>query len=256
MQHAFEDIEVKENAIPILEKQLARKRKPAMISTGAMTDPYLPIENRLKLTHQALELVKKYGFGISLLTKSDRILADLPLIQDINQQTKAVVQVTLTTADDQLCRQIEPHVSPTSERINILAQCQQLQISTVVWLGPILPFINDTEENLNFLLAACVTYGVQAIMCFGFGVTLRTGSREFFYSQLDQKFPNMKQKYQQYYGNRYECPSPNHQRLWQILADTCKKHNILYGVNDVFAYLAEFPETSPNVPDNEQLRLF
>ena len=252
MNHAFEDIEVKEDAIEILRSQLQKKRHPSMISTGAMTDPYLHLEEKLGLTRQALELVEELGFGITLLTKSDRILQDLDLIQRINEKTKAVVQVTLTTSDDFMAAKIEPRVSVTSKRIRILQECQKRGIPTVVWLGPLLPFLTDTKENVVALLAICHEAKVKGIVNFGFGVTLREGNREYFYRQLDRLFPGVKERYIKEFGNRYECISPENNQLMTLYHQLCEEYGILHHNREVFQYLQEFPqEEGP-----EQLALF
>ena len=240
MNHRFEDIEIKRNAIQILEQELRRKRKPCMIGTGAMSDPYLHIEDDLKLTRQSLELIDKYGFGLAIQTKSTKILRDLDLLNSINQHSKCVVQMTLTTFDDDLCRILEPNVSTTKERIHALNVLRDNNIPTVVWLCPILPFINDTEENLLNILNACIQANVKGIICFGFGVTLRNGNREYFYKQLDRHFPGMKKKYIQTFGNSYVCNSPNQERLMQIFTDVCTANNILQKPDDVFSYLRQY----------------
>lgn len=207
--HAFEDIEVKENAPELLEQALRGKRSKCMIGTGSMSDPYLHIENELQLTRRCLEIIDRYGFGVAVQTKSTLVLRDLDLLTSINRKAKAVVQMTLTTADETLCRIIEPNVSTTRERIEALMTLRQAQIPTVVWITPLLPFINDTEENLNRLLDACIEAGVKGIICFGMGVTLRDGDREYFYKALDRHFPGLKEKYVRTYGNSYELESPN-----------------------------------------------
>lgn len=252
MDHAFEDIEVKENAIELLEHTLKHKRKKCMIGTGSMSDPYMPIEANLQYTRASLELAVRYGFGFSLITKSDLVLRDLDLLQAINEQTKCVVQMTLTTADDALCRILEPNVCTTSKRMEALMKLKEAKIPTVVWLCPILPFINDTMENLTAILDACVKAKVVGIMNFGMGVTLREGNREYFYEQLDRFFPGMKQRYQNTYGNNYVLTSPHHKQLMKYFYQTCQKHQIMYDVNELFTYLntLEVKQTS------EQLSLF
>lgn len=240
MNHRFEDIEIKRNAIQILEQELRRKRKPCMIGTGAMSDPYLHIEDDLNLTRQSLELIDKYGFGLAIQTKSTKILRDLDLLNSINQHSKCVVQMTLTTFDDDLCRILEPNVSTTKERIHVLNVLRDNNIPTVVWLCPILPFINDTEENLLNILNACIQANVKGIICFGFGVTLRNGNREYFYKHLDRHFPGMKKKYIQTFGNSYVCNSPNQERLMQIFTDVCTANNILHKPDNVFSYLRQY----------------
>lgn len=248
--HAFEDIEVKQNAPELLEAALKSKRKKCMIGTGSMSDPYMHCEEELKLTRKCLEVVYRNGFGITLLTKSDRILRDIDLIDAINRETKCVVQMTLTTYDDNLCALLEPNVCNTKRRIEVLEKMKERGIPTMVWLTPILPFINDTEENIRAILNECVRLEVKGIVCFDMGVTLRDGDREYFYAALDRHFPGMKQKYIQTYRNAYMLPSPDSAALMKIFRDVCKEHNILYKPDDCFGYLNEFPEK------NEQLTLF
>ena len=250
MKHDFEDIEVKRNAAQILESQLIRRRKPCMISTGAMGDPYIHLEEELQATRQCLKLIEQYGFGLAILTKSARILRDTDILQAINAKTKCVVQITLTTFDEDLCRVIEPDVSTTAERSAVLEAMCGTGIPTVVWLTPILPFINDTEENLRGLLDYCARAKVKGIICFGFGTTMREGSRNYFYAKLDEHFPGMKQKYIQEFGSSYECPSPNHARLTEIFLEECRKHGILWRSDEVFGYMREFE------PEKRQLSLF
>jgi DNA repair photolyase len=242
MKHDFEDIEVKRNAADILTAQLRRKRHPCMIATGAMCDPYIPLEGDLRLTRQCLEIIEKHGFGLAIQTKSARILRDLDILTAINARTKCVVQMTLTTYDEDLCRIVEPNVSTTAERFTALTTLRDAGIPTAVWLSPILPFINDTEENLRGILDYCVRASVKGIICFGFGVTLREGDREYFYRKLDEHFPGMKQRYITAFGNSYECNSPNNNRLWRIFVDTCRQHNIIHHADNVFAYMREFEQ--------------
>lgn len=240
MKHDFEDIEVKRNAPSILEEQLRRKRNPCMIGTGAMCDPYIHLEEELQITRQCISLIEKYGFGLAIQTKSSRILRDLDLLKSINQNSKCVVQITLTTYDEDMCRKIEPNVSTTLERVNVLNIMRDTGIPTVVWLGPILPFINDTEENLRGILDYCVKAQVHGILCFGFGVTMREGNREYFYAQLDQLFPGLKNKYMRTFSNAYVCNSENHKRLMSIFNDVCSENGIIHNSDDVFAYLKKF----------------
>ena len=226
MNHKFEDIEVKENAIELLEDALKRKRKKCMIGMGSMTDPYIPEELKLKHTRKALEVASKYGFGITLITKSNRVLRDLDLLKEINQKTKCVVQMTLTTYDEELCKKIEPNVSTTKERFETLLTLRDAGIPTVVWLTPLLPYINDTEENLLGILNYCKEAKVYGILCFGIGVTLRDGNREYFYAQLDKKFPNLKEQYIKEYGNSYIINSKNNTKLMKIFYEFCEKNKI------------------------------
>lgn len=242
MNHVFEDIEVKENAIELLEAELKSKRKRCMIGTGAMTDPYIPLESQLQMTAKALALINKYGFGVAIQTKSAEILRDLELLKSINSHAKAVVQMTLTTCDEALCALIEPNVSTTKERVTALKQFRDAGIPTVVWLCPILPFINDTEENIRDILESCVDAGVKGIINFGMGLTLREGSREYFYAQLDRKFPGLTEQYIRTYGNAYELLSPRHKELMQLFHSTCEAHGIWHDNHRIFRYMSQLEE--------------
>jgi len=246
MEHDFEDIEIKENAIELLENTLKRKRKKCMIGTGAMTDPYIPLEMQLGHVRKALSLIDTYGFGFTVITKSNRILRDLDLLQKINEKTKCVVQMTLTTYDEALCKKIEPNVSTTKERFETLKMLRDAGIPTVVWLAPILPFINDTVENISGILNMCVEAKVYGILCFAMGLTLREGNREYFYQQLDRLFPGLKEKYIQHYGSQYILDSPRNAELMKLFHNTCEKNGIIHDKKQIFVYLSEFPEEKEN----------
>lgn len=249
MDHAFEDIEVKENAPELLEAALRSKRRRCMIGTGAMCDPYLHIERELEITRRCLETIKKYGFGVTILTKSDLIMRDVGLLEEINGIAKTVVQMTLTTADEELCRILEPNVCTTSRRAEVLCEMKKRGIPTVVWLTPLLPYINDTEDNLRSIIKKCGEAGVFGIVSFGMGLTLRSGDREYFYAQLDRHFPGLKQRYIQKFGNAYELASPNEARLWTVFDEECERYGIVSDQTRIFQYLRELPEP-------EQLSLF
>lgn len=250
MQHDFEDIEVKTNAPEILAAELRKKRKKVMISTGAMTDPYIPLEAELKYTRRCLEVIDRYGYGLAIQTKSNLILRDLDLLKNINQKAKCVVQITLTTYDEKLCQILEPNVCSTKERFETLKVMQDIGIPTVVWFCPLLPFINDTEENLCGILDYCVEAKVWGILNFGIGVTLRDGDREYFYAALDRHFPGLKEKYQQKYGYSYVVNSDNNDRLMDIFYKECQKQNIVCNNNEIFKFMHTFPEKT------NQLSLF
>lgn len=243
MNHKFEDIEVKANSLNLLKKELI-KRSPVMIGTGSMTDPYVPLEKRLGYVRKSLEMIERYGFGFTCITKSDLILRDLDLLKKINDKTKAVVQMTLTTADDELCKILEPHVCPTSRRVEVLKTLNEAGIPTVVWLSPILPYINDTRENIDAILDYCIDANVYGIICFGIGMTLRKGNREYFYHKLDEHFPNLKDKYVSDFGNDYTISSPRNHELMRIFKKRTSDNGILNDPNVIFEYLHEFPQKS------------
>ena len=252
MEHDFEDIEIKANAIELLEKALKRKRTKCMLGTGSMTDPYIPLESEIGNVRKALSLADQYGFGFTLITKSNRVLRDLDLLKSINAKTKCVVQMTLTTYDEDLCKKLEPNVSTTRERFEVLKELHHAGIPTVVWLCPILPFINDTEENIMGILNYCLEAKVYGIICFGMGMTLREGSREYFYRQLDQLFPHMKEKYIRTFGSQYELNSPRSRSLMRLFHQICAEKGIVHDNRQIFEYLNTFEEKSNYV----QLSLF
>lgn len=252
IEHGFEDIEVKSNAPQLLEAALRRKRNKCMIGTGAMCDPYMHIEERLDHTRKCLQIIDKYGFGLSILTKSSRILRDLELLKSINEKSKCVVQMTLTTYDEALCRIIEPNVSTTKERFEVLKVMHENGIPTVVWLGPVLPFINDTEENLKGILEYCINANVYGIICFGMGLTLREGNREYFYMKLDEHFPGFREKYHRKYGYSYEITSDNNEKLMDIFYNECKRNGIKCNNDEIFKYLHTYEDKQ----QSEQLSMF
>lgn len=252
IEHDFEDIEVKENALTLLEDALKRKRRRCMISTGSMTDPYIPQELQLCYTRNALELIERYGFGVTLITKSDRVLRDLDVLQRINDKTKCVVQMTLTTCDESLCRVIEPHVCTTAKRFETLKVLRDTGIPTVVWLSPILPFLNDTPDNISGILQMCAEAQVFGVICFGMGLTLREGNREYFYSQLHKHFPGLKEQYIAQYGDHYELNSPQNTALMQLFHQTCEHYHIIHDNDQIFRYLAKFENKS----EGKQLSFF
>ena len=247
--HRFEDIEVKKNAPELLEKELQSKRSKFMIATGAMSDPYMHCEKDLRLTRQCLEIIHKYGFGLAIQTKSDRILEDIDLLDKINQQTKCVVEMTLTTYDDGLCSILEPNVCNTKRRLEVLEEMRKRGIPTVVWMTPILPFINDTEENISNILNGCVHAGVKGVICWNTGLTLREGDREYYYAALDKHFPGLKERYISTFGDAYEVPSPNSRELMQIFNRICADNGMMSDPDEIFRYMNGFPDKQISIFD-------
>lgn len=252
MEHEFEDIEVKINAPQLLEQALKRKRKKCMIATGAMSDPYLHLEEKLCLTRQCLELIDYYGFGVSILTKSDLILRDLDLLKSIHRKSKCVVQMTMTTYDEELCKVLEPNVCTTKQRAEVLNIMKEEGIPTICWLTPILPYINDTAENIQGILDYCIQAQVYGILFFDIGVTLRDGDRQYFYHKLDQHFQGLKQTYMKEFGNSYEVPSPNRRSLIQLIQCESKKNGIVCDSQQLFEYMHSYEDKQAGI----QLSLF
>jgi DNA repair photolyase len=228
----FEEVKIKINALEILEKELASKRTKGMIGMGSMSDPYNPYEKKYELTKKSLSLMEKASYGVFIITKSSLILRDIDVLKAINNKSKAIVGITITTSDDDLAKMIEPHVSSTSERFEALKVLNEAGIDAGVLLMPVLPFINDTLDNVKGILEKAHTSNAKFVYPW-FGVTLRDSQREFFYEKLDKHFPGLKKKYEMRFGNNYACESPNVKLLYETLGDICKNKGILYKMEDI-----------------------
>lgn len=237
INHPFEDIAVKENAPKLLDATLAKKKRRCMIGFGSMSDPYIPLERELKMTRKCLGIISARRFGVSLITKSDLVLRDMDVLSEIHEKAKAVVSITLTTANDELCKKIEPHVCSTSRRAEVLSALHDAGIPTLVWLCPFLPFINDTADNLRRLLEICRDTHIQGVLCFGTGLTLREGNREYLYENFDKNFPGMKERYMKTFGESYECASPNSRELMKFVHQFCNDHGIISDTHEIFSFM-------------------
>lgn len=234
MNHEFTAIEVKTNSYLILDQQLSKKRKPTMIFSSSMSAPYCIVEKELLNMRRCLEVINKCNCGVTILTKSTLLFRDLDLIKKINSKSKVIIQVTLTTASDTLCRKIEPNVAVTSKRVEMLKILHDEKIKTIVWLTPILPFINDTKDNLIKMLDYCSYAKVYGIIFFDFGLTLREENREYFYEQLDKEFSGIKELYIKEFKDNYFVSSKNAKCLYNILKMECKKRNIILDNEKLF----------------------
>lgn len=247
MQHEFEDVEIKENSLELLKKALQKKRQKCMIGTGSMTDPYIPLEEELEYVRKTLKLIYRYGHGFTCITKSDLILKDLDLLKKINEKSKVVIQMSLTCMDDKISSIIEPGVCPTTRRIEVLEILKKENIPTVVWLCPVLPYITDSRKNIDAILDACIKTDVKGIICFGMGMTLRDGNREYYYQKLDEHFPGLKEVYRKRYGNSYAISCPDHRQLMELFYRKTDEHGIMNKPDEIFKYLHEFPKKSKSI---------
>ena len=220
----FRDVLVKVNAIDCLRDELPRKREKGTIGTGAMSDPYGPVEADYRLTGQSLEVIAAAGFPLHLLTKSDTVLRDLDTLVAINA-VQARVSLTVTTADDELAAKLEPGAPSPTRRYAAMTALAKAGVLTGVLLMPVLPFIEDTEENVRAVVERAADAGAGYILA-AFGMTMRDGQRGYFYRELDRLFPGMRARYEREYGERYECPSPRAERLWQVFSALCDEHGI------------------------------
>ena len=238
----FDKVRAKDNALMILRDELRRKVKTGVIGTGSMSDPYNPFERDERLTVKSLMLIDAYGFGITVITKSPLISRDIPLYKQIAEHSPVLCKMTITTADDKLSRLVEPRVAVSSERFDALARMSDEGVFTGITLMPVLPFIEDTEDNIRTIVRRAHECGVRCIYP-AFGMTLRSGNREYFYQKLDESFPGLKDQYIRRYGNRYECPSPNAKKLWQVFTEECARYGILYEMKAIInAYKAGYED--------------
>lgn len=243
----FDTVCVKENAIAILERELMYKSRKGVVGIGAMSDSYNPFEKEELVTRQALTLLARYGFGVSLETKSDLVIRDIDLFQQITEQSSCIIKMTITTADDQLCRIIEPNVSVSSKRFAAIKQMSDAGIFTGILFNPLLPYLCDSEENIKEVVRLSAEAGAKFIHTY-FGVTLRQNQRDYYYAKLDEHFPGLKMKYIQQYGNKYNCSSPDIKKLRNVFVKECNTYGLLYRMSDIIhAY---------KKPKDEQLTLF
>ncbi len=220
----FDDVDYKANAIELLHKELKRHKNKATIGFGSMNDPYMPLEKNLLLARRALEVIHFYRFPIHIITKSILVNRDVDILQQVSQ-IYCAVSFTITTADDVLSRKIEPGAPVSSERFKAMSVLAKAGIYTGVVISPVLPFITDTAENIIRLIALCHYHGAAYILCWP-GMTLREGQREYFYRQLDDKFPGIADKYRHYYGNTYACDVPQSAALMQTATIAANQYKI------------------------------
>ena len=245
----FDIVKGKVNALNILEKELSKKREKGVIGIGSMSDTYNPKELEYEQTRGALKLIPKYGFGVSIDTKSDLILRDLDLLKEINAKNNVIVKFTITTPNDGLSKKLEPNVCVASKRFQAIKELSNNEIFVGIMMNPVLPFITDNEEDIKELVRLAYQNGAKFIHTY-MGMTLRENQRDYYYEKLNEQFEGLKEKYIKYYGNRYNCVIPNYKRLYKIFTDECNKYGILYDMKDIInAYKKE-------IKSNEQIALF
>lgn len=228
----FDAVRPKGNALALLADELHGKRASGVITMGSMSDPYNPLEEKLQLTRQALDLIRRNGFGAAFTTKSSLCARDADLLAGISRNAPVCARLTITCADDGLCRKIEPNVSVSSERFKAMKSLAEHGVFTGTWLNPLLPYITDTEDNIRRVVQQTADAGGRFVVCF-FGMTLRTGNREYYFSALERAFPGVRDQYLHQYGNAYELTVPNAERLYDAFRDECRKRGVLYKFPDI-----------------------
>jgi DNA repair photolyase len=245
----FDTVRAKLDSTDMIDRELKSKIKKGVIGTGAMSDPYNPFEKKYKLTREALKLIDKYRFGVAIDTKSSLITRDIDILKDIKDHSPTIAKITITTWDDKISKIVEPNVSSSSERFESIRKLSESGIYTGILMGPMLPFIEDTKENVMGIVNLAYENGAKFISTHP-GLTLRDNQREWYYNKLDEIFPNLKHKYIKTYGDRYDCLSPKYKELMYIFKEECAKKNILYKMEDIIdAYKKSYETTQISLFD-------
>ncbi len=210
---------VKKNAPFLLRKELSHKKAKGIIGTGAMSDPYTYYEEKSLVMRKCLEVISEFKYPLNIITKSNLILRDLDLLEQISKAGACVV-FTITTTDDTLSKIVEPYAPLPSKRLKAMKILSEKGIKVGVTLMPVLPFLEDTEKNILSVVREVKKYGGNFIIP-GFGVTLRDRQRDYFYKELEKSFPNLKEKYEKKYGNNYSCSPDNVKVLKSIFEKEC-----------------------------------
>ncbi len=228
----FDEVRVKENALDLIYRDIKSKRKKGVIGTGAMSDPYNPFEKQLELTRGALEIINRFGFGISIATKSDLVTRDIDILNTIRQHSPVLVKITVTCCDDGLAHKVEQNAVPPSSRFAAIKKLSENGIFAGILMMPVLPFIEDTEENISGIIRLAYENGAKFIYP-AMGVTLRMNQREWYFSKLDELFPGMKKKYIQEFGDSYQCHSPRAKQLKALFKEQCNRYGLLYKMEEI-----------------------
>ncbi|WP_332841570.1 SPL family radical SAM protein [Paraclostridium bifermentans] len=231
----FDRVRIKENSTEIIKKELKSKKTKGVVGTGAMSDPYNPFEEKFMLTREALKAVDENRFGISIATKSDLVTRDIDILKKIQSHSPTIIKITITTYDDNLCKKVESNVAPTSKRFEALKELSDNGIYAGVLLMPILPFINDNEDNIKNIIKKAYESGAKFVFTYGLGVTLRQNQREYYFEQLRKIFPdeNLDKKYEKIYCESYENGARNYEHLCNVFKEECEKYNLLYKMKDI-----------------------
>lgn len=228
----FDRVRGKKDALFILEKELAREKSVGVVGIGSMSDTYNPLEKKYEITRGALKLIKKYGFGVSIDTKSDLILRDIDILKEINKENDVIVKVTITTPYDELAKKIEPYAPLSSARFRVIKELTDNGIFAGIMMNPVLPFVTDKEEDIKRLVYLAHLNGAKFIHTY-MGMTLRNNQRDYYLEKIDELFPGLGQKYFKSYGERYECTVMSAKKLYEIFKSECDKYGILYNMKDI-----------------------
>lgn len=246
----FDQVKVKADALRIIRDDLERKAKRGVVGTGAMSDPYNPLEGELLLTRNGLALLEAYGFGAAITTKSDLITRDMDILTSISRTMPVICKLTVTTCDDELAARVEPRAPSPSRRLAALEELSRAGLFAGVLMMPVLPFLEDSPGNIRTIVERAADAGARFIYP-AIGMTCRAGQREYFYQQLESQFPGqgLAERYRKRYGTRYYCTSPKARELWDVFREACDRLGVLYSMGQIIAASRRSCET-------DQLSLF
>lgn len=242
----FDRVRIKEDSTEIIKKNLKSKKTKGVVGTGAMSDPYNPFEEKYMLTREALKLIDENRFGICIATKSDLVTRDIDILKRIQSHSPTMVKMTITTYDDELCKKVERNVCPTSDRFKAIKKLSDNGIYVGVLLMPVLPFINDNEENIKNIIKSAYESGAKFVFSYGLGVTLRQNQREYYFGKLREIFPNqnLDKKYIDTFGESYINSARNYEHLFKVFKQECEKYSLLYDMKDIIAdYKSRYEKT-------------
>ena len=228
----FDRVRGKKDALLILERELAKSKQTGVVGIGAMSDTYNPLEKKYEITRGALKLIKKYGYGVSIDTKSDLVLRDIDVLKEIQENNNVIVKITITTPHDELSKKIEPYAPPSSKRFNAIKELTDAGIFAGIMMNPVLPFVTDNEEDIKRLVYLAHESGAKFIHTY-MGMTLRDNQRDYYLERIDKLFPGMMNRYFKCYQERYDCTVLSAKHLYEVFKNECKKYGILYNMKDI-----------------------
>lgn len=236
VEHFDEDIIVKINAVELLEQQLRKMRKRYTIGTGAMSDPYMPIEKKYQLTRKTLEVIERFQMRAHIATKSNLILRDIDILESISKRY-ASVAMTITTMNEDLAKIIEPHAPSPKERMEAVGILNSVGIKAGLLVMPQLPYLMEDREHLEGLVMAAKYCDAQFVYP-GFGVTLRDRQREYYYNKLEEFYPVLVAKYKSRFDNNYMAACVNQKKMKEYFYQRCKEEGIFVGMPSYHKELA------------------
>lgn len=228
----FDRVRGKKDALLILERELSKSKQTGVVGIGAMSDTYNPLEKKYEITRGALKLIKKYGYGVSIDTKSDLVLRDIDILKEINETNNVIVKITITTPHDDLAKKIEPFAPVSSLRFKAIKELTDAGIFAGIMMNPVLPFVTDNEEDIKRLVYLAHESGAKFIHTY-MGMTLRDNQRDYYLERIDKLFPGMMTKYFKTYQDRYDCTVLSAKHLYEVFKGECKKYGILYNMKDI-----------------------